>query len=172
VPGPNITVKLATLDDAEGIARVCSEGWRETYKDLHSEAHIEAVIAEFYNLDRIRREVSGPKAREWGGYLVAKEGETVLGAIGGGMIGPETGEVFVLYVDPKRRGEGIGTLLLDALTEQQRGFGAKEQWVSAEKGNEKGVPFYLARGFTVRAEKTRWSKSGYPYTVLRLWRKL
>jgi hypothetical protein len=59
-----------------------------------------------------------------------------------------------------------------ALLEQQRGFGAKEQWVSAEKGNEKGVPFYLARGFTVRGEETRWSKAGYPYTLLRLWRTL
>lgn len=163
-------VVRAGPEDAEAIARVCSDAWRETYRGLHSDEHIGAVIHEFYNLERVRREVSGPPTREWGGYLIAKEGERVVGAIGGGMIAPETGEVFVLYLDPKRRGEGIGTRLLNALTEQQRGFGATEQWVSAEKENVKGVPFYLARGFSVREEETRQSVSGAPYTVLRLWR--
>jgi len=68
---------------------------------------------------------------------------------------PEQGvfEIFVLYLDPMRRGEGIGTLLLDAITEQQRAQGAREQWVSVEPENMKGLPFYYARGFEVRGKR-------------------
>ncbi len=55
-----------------------------------------------------------------------------------------------------RRGEGIGTLLLDTITEQQRAHGAREQWVSVEPDNKKGLPFYAARGFEVRGERPEW----------------
>lgn len=75
------------------------------------------------------------------------DGEEVVGAIGGGLTGPEEAEVFVLYLLPHRRREGIGTRLLDHLTEIQRAMGAKKQWVSVTKGNGKGIPFYEARGF-------------------------
>ena len=68
------------------------------------------------------------------------------------MIEPGVGEIFVLYLDPTRRREGIGSLLLDAITEQQRADGAREQWVSVEPDNVKGLPFYEARGFVARGE--------------------
>jgi ribosomal protein S18 acetylase RimI-like enzyme len=112
------------------------------------------VIAEYYNPERIRSEIEAPEG--WDGWLVAVEEETVVGAGGGGIIAPGVGEVFVLYLDPTRRGEGIGTLLLEAITEQQRGQGAREQWVSVEPDNEKGLPFYRARGFEVRGERPAW----------------
>ncbi|MFD2211231.1 GNAT family N-acetyltransferase [Virgibacillus halophilus] len=91
--------------------------------------------------------------RHWGGYFVAIENEKVVGAGGGGMIGETTGEVFVLYLDPTRRNEGIGTWILNAITFQQKKFGADEQWVSVQKGNQKGIPFYEAKGFSFKYEK-------------------
>jgi GNAT superfamily N-acetyltransferase len=69
---------------------------------------------------------------------VAVEDESVIGAGGGGVTEPGVGDIFVLYLDPTRRGEGIGTLILDAITEQQRAQGAREQWVSVEPTNKKG----------------------------------
>ncbi|WP_338035672.1 GNAT family N-acetyltransferase [Halalkalibacterium halodurans] len=57
------------------------------------------------------------------------------------MTADHVGEIFVLYMDPVRRGEGVGTKLLEAITAQQKEFGAMEQWVSVAKGNEKGIPF-------------------------------
>lgn len=38
--------------------------------------------------------------KDWDGWFVAVEDNKVLGAIGGGMIGKNKGEVFVLYLDP------------------------------------------------------------------------
>ncbi|MEN1936613.1 GNAT family N-acetyltransferase [Paenibacillus sp. 102] len=58
----------------------------------------------------------------------------------------------MLYLNPSRRGEGIGTMLLHAITERQIEQGAIEQWVSVMKGNQKGIPFYEARGFVQQIE--------------------
>ena len=75
------------------------------------------------------------------------------------MIAPGVGEIFVLYLDKARRREGIGSLLLEAISEQQRSDGACEQWVSVEPDNEKGLPFYEARGFEARGERPAWGSS-------------
>lgn len=148
----NLRVQKAAPEHAEGIARVCGEGWRDTYRGLHAEAYIERTIREFYNVERIRREI-GQTGDGWDGWFVALDGKDVVGAIGGGMTGPEEAEVFVLYLLPSRRREGIGTMLLDHLTEIQRAKGAKRQWVSVTKGNGKGIPFYEARGFRLAGER-------------------
>lgn len=146
-----VVVRQARTGDAEGIARVCAVAWRDTYDGLKEPERIEAVIAEYYRPERIRGEIA---AREgWDGWIVAVEDGAVIGAGGGGMTEPGVGEVFVLYLDPVRRGEGIGTRLLDAITERQRAQGAREQWVSVEPENSKGLPFYHARGFELRGER-------------------
>ena len=113
-------------------------------------------------------------SRGWGGYIVAVEDNEVIGAIGGGMISKASGEVFVLYLDPNRRNEGIGTKLLEALTQQQRDeYQAKEQWVSVAKGNQKGIPFYEARGFIFNYEQRGFENTEEEnYTSLRYVRKL
>ena len=67
------------------------------------------------------------------------------------------GEIFVLYVDPNRRNEEIGTILLDAITHQQKEeFYATKQWVSVEKDNQKGIPFHEAKGFVYEHEIKYW----------------
>ncbi len=63
-----------------------------------------------------------------------------------------TGWLYVIYLDPQRRNEGIGTKLLDAVTQQQKAFGAREQFVTVQRGNVKGIPFYEARGFIFQEE--------------------
>jgi GNAT superfamily N-acetyltransferase len=137
-----LVIRRAEAHDAEGIARVCAAGWSNTYRGIKEPDRIEAVIAEYYTPERISREIAAPEG--WDGWMVAVENDTVIGAGGGGMTEPGVGEIFVLYLDPPRRGEGIGTLLLDAITEQQRVQGAREQWVSVEPENTKGLPFYYA----------------------------
>ncbi|WP_431804522.1 GNAT family N-acetyltransferase [Halobacillus andaensis] len=72
----------------------------------------------------------------WDGYIVAIDENEVVGAIGGGMIEKDKSEVFVLYLDPDRRGEGIGSKLLKFLTdippregiERTMGIGAKRKY--------------------------------------------
>ena len=51
-----ITVRPAESGDAAGIARVCAEGWRDTYAGLYTPEHVESVVAEYYTVERIARE--------------------------------------------------------------------------------------------------------------------
>jgi GNAT superfamily N-acetyltransferase len=168
-----IIICKAKPEHVKGIARVCTEGYWATYGDMYSKDYIEEVIEEFYNDQRILDEVANC-SKEWGGYFVALEKGEVVGAGGGGMVSDTAGEVFVLYLDPGRRGEGIGTKLLEAITRQQKEeFGADEQWVSVAKGNEKGIPFYEARNFVCRGEKPVFRSNADEQLIsLRYWRQL
>ncbi|MFD1068008.1 GNAT family N-acetyltransferase [Oceanobacillus locisalsi] len=142
----------ANSNHVEGIAKVCIESNWSTYRDIYSKLYMEKVIRDFYNPQRILNEVTH-SSKEWGGYFVALEDDEVVGAGGGGMIHGTTSEIFVLYLNPDRRNEGIGTQLLQAITHQQKEFGAIEQWVSVQKGNRKGIPFYEAKGFQFQHEQ-------------------
>ncbi|MFD1018639.1 GNAT family N-acetyltransferase [Thalassobacillus hwangdonensis] len=167
-----ITVKLANEKHVEGIVEVCTKANWATYGEIYTEAYIKRIIDEFYTNERVKKEVTH-FSEEWGGYFVALENGEVIGAGGGGLIEPETAEVYVLYLHPDRRGEGVGTRLLEEITRQQRDAGAKEQWVSVQKGNEKGIPFYKARGFSFIEEVPGYGNSeAETYRSIRLRRKL
>ncbi|BCB04050.1 GNAT family N-acetyltransferase [Bacillus sp. KH172YL63] len=167
-----IQIKQADPSHVRGIMRVCSGGYWATYGDMYTDSYIERVIEEFYNEERVLKEVK-ERNWHWGGYFVAVENDEVVGAAGGGMISESDGELFVLYIDPARRNEGIGTMLLDAVTHQQKhDFKADKQWVSVQKGNEKGIPFYEARGFVFKREKESYRDEGEGYVSLRYEREL
>ncbi len=165
-------VRKATVDDVDAIRRVCSEGWRETYAGLYPEERIERTIERFYSHDRVRAEVEQPDG--WDGWWVAEDdAANVIAAGGDGVIEPGVGKVFVLYADPRRRGEGAGTALLEAITAEQRAQGVREQYVSVEPENERGLPFYRSRGFTERGlRKAYASKPDENHFSLRMSRRL
>ena len=165
-----IQVMKAGEGHVEGISSVCIRGYWATYGETYSNEWIERVIREFYNHERILKEVTESN-RDWGGYFVAVEKGKMVGAAGGGRIDERAGELFVIYVDPARRNEGIGSKLLDAVTKQQKEeYGAKKQWVSVQKGNMKGIPFYESKGFKFQYENVL---KEYPtYIKLRRSRKI
>jgi ribosomal protein S18 acetylase RimI-like enzyme len=147
-----VEARRATAEDVPAICRICADGWRETYREQYPESRIERTIERFYTPQRVAGEID--PAPGWDGWWVAVDpaGE-VVAAGGGGMSGPGRGEIFVLYADPKRRRQGAGTALLDAITNVQANQGAREQWVAVAEGNELGIPFYEARGFHRRGTR-------------------
>src|SRR5699024_2805218 len=149
--GDMIDVKGGLREHIEGISRVCSEGCLDTYEGIRSPENIKRNNKIFYNHNRICRALD--EADGWDGYFVALGGVAVVDGMGGGMIDEDKSEVYVLYLDPDRRGEGIGTQLLNHVTDIQCKKGSKEQWVSVQKGNYKGIPFYEARNFNFVYEK-------------------
>jgi ribosomal protein S18 acetylase RimI-like enzyme len=154
--------------DVAAICRICSDGWRETYRDLLTPEEIDAAIARFYLPERVRGELQ--ETDGWGGYWVTESDGRVVAAAGGGMTGPGVGELFVLYVDPPERGRGAGSVALQAVTDQQVAQGAREQWASVQPDNALAIPFYEARGFVRRGERPAYEAPGR--TSLRYWRSL
>src|SRR5699024_9583110 len=99
-----IEVRGGLPEHVAGISRVCSEGCLDTYKGIRSLENITRNNQTFYNHKRILHELN--ETEGWDGYFVALDGDEVVGAIGGGMTDENISEIFVLYMDPERRGEG------------------------------------------------------------------
>ena len=162
-----IVIQKATTDHIEGIAKVCIDAYWATYKELLSQEYIERMINEFYTYDRLFKDVTVTN-RQWNGWTVALDDGKVVGASAGGMISENHGELFVLYLDPSRRNEGLGTKILEAITTELKTYGAKEQWVSVTKYNDKAIPFYEAKGFNFIHEQDEYGIiEGEDYQALR-----
>ena len=149
---PAFEVRLARPEESGEICEVCTEGFTASSAGLLTPATISRQVATYYGPGRVRHEIENAAAApEWQGYVVAVAGDgEVLGAAGGGVSDGTVGQVHVLYLRMNLRGRGIGTALLEFVTDRQRQAGAREQWVSVTEGNELGIPFYRARGFVVR----------------------
>ncbi|MDL4842321.1 GNAT family N-acetyltransferase [Aquibacillus rhizosphaerae] len=91
----------------------------------------------------------------------------VVGVIGGVITKPSVGEVFVLYVNEAYLYKGIGRRLFEALTKDQKHKNAVEQWVSVQEGNQRGIPFYEARGFLFQKSKITLTETGEKQVSLR-----
>lgn len=142
-----IQIKLADSSHVQGIINVCRDGYTDVSKGILSDELIQKNCEKYYNKDRITNETSGV-SKSWGGYFVAIENNQVVGAGGGGLIDDDKARLYVLYLNPSERNRGIGSKLLEAITIQQKNLGAKEQYITVQKDNMKGIPFYKARGFT------------------------
>jgi len=152
---PPYTVRLALPGEEGQVCEVCTEGYTATSRGLLAPATIRRQAESYYNPDRVRQEiVSAAATPAWLGYVVAVTDEgQVLGAAGGGVLDDGAGQVYVLYLRMHLRRAGIGTALLEFVTEQQKALGATEQWVSVTEGNDLGIPFYRARGFVPRGRE-------------------
>ena len=149
---PSYVVRLARPDEAGQVCEVCTEGFTASSQGLLSPATIRRQVETYYTPERVRQDIVTAAEREaWQGYVVAvtDDGE-VLGAAGGGVVSEGTGQIYALYLGMALRGRGIGSALVDFLTEQQKRLGAVEQGVSVTEGNDLGLPFYLAKGFVMK----------------------
>ncbi|MFC5631407.1 MULTISPECIES: GNAT family N-acetyltransferase [Streptococcus] len=141
-------IRRAELKDVPQIMDICSRGWQETYKDLVPHSYIDQVIEEYYNEERVTKDVLDNSPYYYG-YWVAVEDDKVLGCIGGGIDDNNEGHIYVLYVDPNLKRRGIGSHLVDAFTAYQKEtYGIEQQWItSAMEGNQIGLSFYEKQGF-------------------------
>lgn len=157
-----ISIEKPKMEQVEAIQRICSTGWQQTVEGKLSEACQKETVDFWYNRERIEKDI------ENGSYsYVALLGSEVVGVIGGGLTGEKVSEVFVLYMDEKYRYQGIGRLLLEELTKDQVAIGAKKQWVSVQEGNQRGIPFYEARGFIFQQKKITVTETGEEQVSLR-----
>jgi ribosomal protein S18 acetylase RimI-like enzyme len=141
-------VREAVASDAEGIARVHVDSWRETYS---------GVLADrFFTEEAFER-----RLRFWSSYLsgqprrgrmaVALKSEKVIGfANAGDAVGPDAEHgvpparpvhLFSIYLRAADHGAGTGQALLDAVV----GDEPAQLWVL--RGNDRAIAFYQRNGF-------------------------
>lgn len=152
--------RLATNDDVPHLQRLLTKAWKVTYAELYPEEYINRVISEFYNYDRLLHETS-TNSKEWSGYYVIEVDKEIIGCIGGGVVDDQTGEIYVLYIDPDQKRKGYGSELVHEFTRKQiENYNIKIQNVAVTEGNEMGIPFYEKIGFKAKTIKELYFNDG------------
>ncbi|MFI5802597.1 GNAT family N-acetyltransferase [Streptomyces sp. NPDC051561] len=137
--GERFALRPATEGDAEAAANV----WLRSYDAA---------------LPSVRRAHDDDGVRAWFRYVVVPECETWVaedggGALAGVMVLDEAG-IDQLYLEPERRGHGLGDLFVAKAKELRPG--GLELWTF--QVNESAHRFYLRHGFT-EAERTDGSRN-------------
>jgi GNAT superfamily N-acetyltransferase len=81
-------------------------------------------------------------------FLVARDaGGTALGCGGLRLLGPGSGEVKRMYVDPAARGTGVAAALLRALEDHARDLGITRLLLETGTGQPDAIRFYQREGY-------------------------
>ena len=142
----DIRLHRATEADAEGIAAVHVRSWQAAYRELLPQAYLDGLRIP----DRAaswRRELAAlaEDRRPWVALLEEQvRGFVVAGPSRDDDCGPETAEVYALYVDPDCWGVGVGRALMEHQVSflRRRGYHAATLWVLAD--NRRAIDFYVA----------------------------
>lgn len=135
------TLRRPVLDDAEAIARVHVDSWRETYSRLLPEEFFDATALQQRRRMWRRTLERGTSERCW----VAQDDERIVG-FGLAATTRDEGrardlQLFMLYVLHQFHGTGTGHALLDAVL----GTAPAQLWVAAQ--NAHAILFYERHGF-------------------------
>jgi GNAT superfamily N-acetyltransferase len=114
-----IQIRLATLADAEGIARVKVDTWRTTYRGIVPDATL-AKLSYDEQRSRWERQLRAADGRFT--YVVEDENGKVVGFASGGPVRTDdpgyAGELYAIYVLDAHQGTGWGRQLVAQVAER------------------------------------------------------
>ena len=169
-----LTIRPATPNDAQSIARIRVQGWRFAYQGLISQDYLDSLsVAE--DTKRIRgylsqlpqnsppsrpESVQGSSDDEKRSFMLAAHGDAVLGfcgfnaapnnadrverAVPGGAM---VGRLHSLYIDPDSLGQGIGHTLMNHALSTFAAWGCERANLWVLEGNSRAISFYERQGW-------------------------
>ena len=145
-------MRMARPGDATAMATVHVASWRAAYRGLLPDDYLAGLSVE-------------ERAASWSGILadpapgqvlvVELDGRIVgfahVGPSGDDDAGPDTGELYTIYVLPDAWGRGHGWALMEAALERLRadGYAGVTLWMLST--NDRARRFYLRQGWSVTA---------------------
>ena len=101
-------------------------------------------------------------------YLVAEQGDALIGYAGMMFGGGSQADVVTLAVDPAHWGQGTGTALLSALVDEAGRRGFTEVLLEVREDNPRARQLYLRHGFTeIGIRRGYYQPSGVDAVVMR-----
>jgi ribosomal protein S18 acetylase RimI-like enzyme len=146
----DLTIRAATIEDAEAIAEVNVTSWRWAYEGQLPASVLDALSVE-------------SRAAEWRSMIaspvcdvsVATAGDgTVVGYVNVGTTRDDeaspstTGELFALYVLPRTAGTGVGQVLLQRAETRLRAAGFTRATLWVLETNARARRFYERHGWS------------------------
>lgn len=138
-----VDIREATLADIAGIRRVARAGWHGTYDDIVGPGAVDAVVDEWYDPSVVREGIERADVV----YLVADDGGVVGYAAGGPASDAPGATLSAIYVHPDRQRDGIGSRLLETLTDRLAAAGFERLRITVLTDNDAGRSFYEEHGF-------------------------
>ena len=139
---PISTDKLGTVRD------LAHRIWPEVYPSIISMEQIRHMLDQFYNLDRLEKDMTGG-AR----YALIREDGQDVGYLSWQPEGSQ-GRAFLgkLYLLPDHRGRGVGALALEWIEQQTRTAGFTSLSLRVNRNNHAAIRAYLRAGFGFEAD--------------------
>ena len=141
-------IRLAQLDDADGMARVHVDSWRAAYKGIIPAEHLASLSYE-QRTARWRDNLAAPAKAGAFVYVAVNDAGRIAGLAGGG---PERdgdpnyqGELYAIYLHTDYFRQGIGKRLVATVAERltRDGMASMLVWVLAQNPARR---FYEALG--------------------------
>jgi len=149
-----ITIRRATPDDAEAIARVRIDGWRRSYKGLVPQAYLDAMSVEA-SMPLWQRVLAAPA--DIVSVYVAEGADGVVGfAAGNRLEEPKQGfdaELTAIYLAQEVQRHGLGRRLVGTVAAERATHGATGMIVWVLAGNKPARAFYEALGAALVVEQ-------------------
>ena len=169
-----LTIRPATLNDAQAIARIRVQGWRFAYQGLISQDYLDSLsvaedtermrgyLSQFPQNSPLSRSASvqGSGDGEKRPFMLAARGDAVLGfcrfsaapdkddraerAVPGGTL---NGRLHSLYIDPETLGQGIGHALMSHALSTFAAWGCEHATLWVLEGNSRAISFYERQGW-------------------------
>jgi GNAT superfamily N-acetyltransferase len=138
-------VRAARPEDAADIARVHVRSWQVAYRGLLPDEYLDALKPD-------QRAASYRFDSEWAAHplrIVAFDGDELVGFANQGPCREDAsiGELYAIYVDPDRWGQGVGKQLMTKARGALVGQGFNEAVLWALEGNERAHRFYNSDGW-------------------------
>lgn len=136
-----ITIRPARDTDLAAVSALLARTWHATYDAIYGAARVADITARWHAPENLAR---GLAAND-GVFLVATDGERMLGTACAARTSGGAVKLDRLYVDPGVQGLGIGSRLLNACLEAFADSAAIE--LEVEPKNEQAIGFYRRHGF-------------------------
>ncbi|MDI9897282.1 N-acetyltransferase [Rhodococcus sp. IEGM 1381] len=158
-----MTVRVATIDDAPGLAELaavtfplaCPSGTRpediESFiSNTLSVKHFQTYVADASKVVL----VDDGAVRELLGYAMLVVGDPSDPHIRASLTHLPTLEVSKLYVRPTGHGTGVAGRLMTAALDHASEIGCAGSWLGVNQENERAQKFYRKHGFRIAGTKT------------------
>jgi ribosomal protein S18 acetylase RimI-like enzyme len=135
-------IRPASLEDIEGIQAVGRSAWRDTYADLRPDAYIRQALERWWSADYLRAALESKRHV----LLVAEEQHQIVAVAESQVLNDKNAMLWKLYVLKARRGQGIGTALIEESI-RRLPAGIEVYHTEYDSKNEPAAAFYASCGF-------------------------
>ena len=143
-------IRRAGSADADALAAIGAETFKETFGHLYPAADMARFLAEAYSLERTRADLADPAKASW---IVEAGGEVIGYALAGPCalphreVTPDCGELKRIYLRTAWQGGGLGARLFAETIAWLQSGGPRTVWIGVWSENHGAQRFYVRHGF-------------------------